>query len=74
MTDIPKDIPVVEESVYTVMCGLAVNEKLIVCLPMWNAVRRYAQFFKTKLGRQYTVNRMHTDRCKLDYLLVKRIK
>lgn len=72
MTDIPKDIPVVEESVYTVMCGLAVNEKLIVCLPMWNAVRRYAQFFKTRMGRKYTVHRMHTKQQKLDYLLVQR--
>ena len=64
----------INESVYMVMCGLTVGEKLIVCLPMWNAVRRYAQFFRVRMGRLYTVNRMHTNRQKLDFLLVKRIK
>ena len=69
-----KEPKVIEESVYTVMCGLAVNEKLIVCLPMWNAVRRYAQFFRVQMDRKYTVHRMHTSRQKLDYLLVTRIQ
>lgn len=69
-----KEPKVIEESVYTVMCGLAVNEKLIVCLPMWNAVRRYAQFFRVQMDRKYTVHRMHTCRQKLDYLLVTRIQ
>ena len=68
-----KEPEVIEDSVYMVMCRLAVGEKLVVCLPMWNAVRRYAQFFKTKLGRKYTVHRMHTNRQKLDYLLITRI-
>ena len=69
-----KEPEVIEDSVYMVMCGLAVGEKLVVCLPMWNAVRRYAQFFKTKLDRKYTVHRMHTNRQKLDYLLITRLK
>lgn len=69
-----KEPKIIEESVYTVMCGLAVNEKLIVCLPMWDAVRRYAQYLKKRLDRKYTVHRMHTNQQKLDYLLVQRIK
>ena len=68
-----KEPKVIEESVYTVMAGLSVDEKLVVCLPLWDKVRTYAYQFKKQMDREYTVHRMRSDHgVKLDYLLVER--
>ena len=69
------DEPVtIEESIYTLMCKMAVNEKLVVPIEAWKQTRYYAYDLKDLMDRQYTVHRMHTRQSKMDFLLVTRTK
>lgn len=63
---------IINESIYGLMCKMAVGEKLVVPLCAWNPVRSFAQTLKRKVDRRFTVNRMHSSNAKLDFLLIVR--
>ena len=65
---------VIEESIYTLMTKMAVEEKIVVPIEAWRQTRYYAYNLKNKMDRRYTVNRMHTRQSKMDFLLVVRTK
>ena len=56
------------------MCGMEVNQKLIVMTDFKGLVYGYVSRFKRKMGRQYSVYQMHTSRSKPRFLLVTRTK
>ena len=61
-------------SLYTVMCGMAVGERLIVMTDFKGLVYGYMSRFKREMGRQYSAFQMHTSRSKPRFILVTRTK
>ena len=64
----------VEASLYSVMCGMEVDQKLIVMTDFKGLVYGYVSRFKREMDRQYSVYQMHTSRSKPRFLLVTRTK
>ena len=67
-----EELKTINESVYGLMCKLAVGEKLVVPLCTWKAVRSFAHGLKKRVDRYFTVNRIHSGKTKLDFLLIIR--
>jgi len=64
----------IEASLYSVMCGMSVNQQLIVMTDFKQLVYGYMSRFKREMDRQYSAYQMHTSRSKPRFLLVTRTK
>ena len=64
----------IEESIYSVICGMEVGQKLIVTIDVRGIVYGYVSRFKRELDRQYCVYQMRTSRSKPRFILVTRTK
>jgi len=67
-----EELKTIDESIYGLMCKMAVGEKLVVPLCTWKTVRAFAHGLKKRVDRCFTVNRIHSSRSKLDFLLIVR--
>jgi hypothetical protein len=63
---------VIEESIYNLMKNMKIGEKMVVPLEMARNARSYANYLKENYDLLFSVNRMHSNKTKIDFALVTR--
>lgn len=63
---------VIEESIYNLMKNMKIGEKMVVPLEMARNARSYANYLKENYDLLFSVNRMHSDKTKIDFALITR--
>jgi len=61
-----------DQSIFTIMRRMDDRTKLVVPIEQWALVRNYAGQLKRDFGVQFEIHRMHTNRTKLNLILVEK--
>ena len=62
------------QSMYTIMRDMDLNDKLMVPLENWALARNYACQIKREFGVKFFVRRMRTDHTKKNFILIERVR
>lgn len=69
-----ENLETIEESIYSLMKKMKVDEKMVVPISEWKHARSYANHMKDKYKMLFLVSKMGTRKTRCDHILITRTK